>query len=76
MRIRYAQNKNQIIMKKYEVIISSLVNPCEDLWTDKEPETKEYAYIVLASNMLEAKLIAFSEHDLSVWESKVYEIID
>jgi len=60
-------------MKNYHVILTSLVNPCRDLPTDNEPQTKEYHYDVTADDKKQARTKAGEMHDLPVWESEVYE---
>jgi len=62
-------------MKNYTVTLISLVNPVRDLFLDKEPETKEYKFTIEAKNMLEAKNMAMSLHDKSVWDSYISENI-
>ena len=61
-------------MKNYHVILTSLVDPVRDIMGDVEnPETKEYRSDVEAENEKDAVSIAKEKHDLSVWESDVYE---
>ncbi len=61
-------------MKNYHVILTSLVNPVRDIMGNVEnPETKDYHFDVDAESKEDAKEKAKYLHEISVWESNVYE---
>lgn len=59
-------------MKKYHVILTSLVNAFRDV-EEENPETKEYHFDIEASSKEDAIKKAKDQHDLSVYESEAYE---
>ena len=62
-------------MTTYHVILTSLVDPVRDIMNDVDnPETKEYRFDIEAENEKDAVNIAKEQHQLSVWESDVYEL--
>jgi len=58
--------------KSYNVILTSLVDPIKAVDQDN-PETKNYYFEVEADDEQQALYLAKEQHDLSVWESDVYE---
>lgn len=66
---------NTLVMKTYHVILTSLVDSVRDTMGNVEnPETKEHRFDIEAESEKEAVNIAKEQHQLSVWESDVYEL--